>query len=31
MAKLVNKTRDDFPLIKFESPKVRCERWHVEF
>lgn len=31
MAKFVNKTRDDFPLIKFESPKVRGKRWHVEF
>jgi L-ascorbate metabolism protein UlaG (beta-lactamase superfamily) len=31
MAKFVNKTRDDFPLIKFESPRVRGERWHVKF
>jgi L-ascorbate metabolism protein UlaG (beta-lactamase superfamily) len=31
MAKFVNKTRDDFPLIMFESPEVRGERWHVEF
>jgi len=31
LAKLVNKTGDDFPAIKFESPKERGETWHVDF
>jgi len=31
MSKFVNKTRDDFPLIELESPKVRGERWHIKF
>ncbi len=31
MATLVDKTKDDFPLIKFESPRGRGEKWHVKF
>lgn len=30
MAKFVDKTRADFPLIKFESPKARGERWFLD-
>jgi hypothetical protein len=29
MAKLVGRTREDFPLVKFESPEARGERWHL--
>jgi hypothetical protein len=30
MAELVDRTKEDFPLTRFESPKARGERWHFK-
>ena len=29
MAKLADRTREDFPIVKFESPRARGQRWHL--